>query len=149
MCQHGTCVNTVGSFTCLCSTGYVYDDASHQCIDDNECLTAVCAANARCVNTPGSYRCECPPGYRPGDPDPARRSAGCLDVDECTERRNVCQRGTCRNVAGGFQCVCQEGSFVVCNVVVVHGLGVIGCPCLQDSLSQRPRILAWTWTSAP
>ena len=38
MCQNGICMNTIGSFHCECYPGYVYDEASHQCIDKNECL---------------------------------------------------------------------------------------------------------------
>jgi hypothetical protein len=55
MCQHGRCVNTVGSFTCDCNLGYVYDVDSHQCIDRNECSLAAnaCMGNSRCVNRPG------------------------------------------------------------------------------------------------
>lgn len=38
MCTHGRCMNTPGSFECQCDRGYVYDQDSHQCIDENECL---------------------------------------------------------------------------------------------------------------
>jgi len=38
MCTHGRCMNTPGSFECQCERGYVYDQDSHQCIDENECL---------------------------------------------------------------------------------------------------------------
>lgn len=38
MCTHGRCLNTPGSFECQCEQGYVYDQDSHQCIDENECL---------------------------------------------------------------------------------------------------------------
>lgn len=38
MCTHGRCMNTPGSFECQCDRGYVYDEDSHQCIDENECL---------------------------------------------------------------------------------------------------------------
>jgi len=34
MCNHGTCVNTPGSFHCSCDGGYVYDANSHQCIGE-------------------------------------------------------------------------------------------------------------------
>ena len=34
----------------------------------------------------------------------------CLDIDECSERSpSVCQNGRCTNVAGSFQCVCNDG----------------------------------------
>lgn len=38
MCTHGRCMNTPGSFECQCDRGFVYDQDSHQCIDENECL---------------------------------------------------------------------------------------------------------------
>ena len=49
MCQHGVCMNTVGSFTCDCNLGYTYDAASHQCIDKNECAvnSNACLGNSR------------------------------------------------------------------------------------------------------
>lgn len=37
MCTHGRCMNTPGSFECQCERGYIYDQDSHQCIDENEC----------------------------------------------------------------------------------------------------------------
>ncbi len=74
ICQHGTCVNTPGSFACECELGFVYDRASHQCIDRNECQVGaeeagaspgqVCRGNSRCVNAVGSFECRCPRGYR-------------------------------------------------------------------------------------
>lgn len=33
ICQHGRCVNLVGSFRCECHPGFRYDEGSHQCID--------------------------------------------------------------------------------------------------------------------
>ena len=39
ICQHGTCMNTLGSFRCDCEPGYVFDSDSHQCVDRNECTT--------------------------------------------------------------------------------------------------------------
>lgn len=32
MCNHGECINTPGSFHCVCDPGYVYDEFAHQCI---------------------------------------------------------------------------------------------------------------------
>ena len=66
MCQNGFCMNTIGSFHCECYPGYVYDEASHQCIDKNECtqLPNPCKGIAKCINTPGSFECSCPDGYQ-------------------------------------------------------------------------------------
>lgn len=32
MCAHGRCINTPGSFQCVCDPGYIYENFSHQCI---------------------------------------------------------------------------------------------------------------------
>lgn len=32
ICNHGKCINTPGSFRCICDIGYIYDEFSHQCI---------------------------------------------------------------------------------------------------------------------
>lgn len=66
MCKQGQCMNTPGSFECMCNRGYIYDENSHQCIDDNECLRNPCEGNAQCINLPGSFECKCPEGYKHG-----------------------------------------------------------------------------------
>lgn len=93
MCSHGVCINTAGSFHCICDPGYIYDEFAHQCIgtyatelsltlesrifaytsayanvDENECLRVPnpCRGNAQCVNSLGSYECQCPKGYKLG-----------------------------------------------------------------------------------
>ena len=103
-CQHGSCVNTVGSFRCECNNGYEFDEDSHQCVDLNECLQSPCSGNSECVNIPGSYTCKCPEGYKLG---PTGRD--CRDIDECSEIQGMCDNGECRNLAGSFQCTCKEG----------------------------------------
>ncbi|XP_054288254.1 fibrillin-2-like [Macrosteles quadrilineatus] len=106
MCNHGSCLNTPGSFECQCNRGFVYDVESHQCIDDNECLRipSPCRGNAQCINSPGSYECQCPLGYKLG-----MSMRDCVDVDECVEGANICEHGDCNNVQGSFQCMCHNG----------------------------------------
>lgn len=58
-----TCVNTQGSFECVCPAGFT-GDPQRACSDINECgLTTTCSANAKCLNVPGSFKCFCPPGF--------------------------------------------------------------------------------------
>ncbi|XP_029674893.1 fibrillin-2-like isoform X2 [Formica exsecta] len=106
MCTHGRCMNTPGSFECQCERGYVYDQDSHQCIDENECLQIPnpCSGNAQCINQQGYFECVCPAGYKLG---PGQRD--CVDIDECYERPGICSNGACSNLQGGFQCVCHAG----------------------------------------
>ncbi|XP_043673250.1 fibrillin-2-like isoform X2 [Vespula pensylvanica] len=106
MCTHGRCLNTPGSFECQCEQGYVYDQDSHQCIDENECLQIPnpCSGNAQCINQQGYFECVCPAGYKLGI---SRRD--CIDIDECFERSGICNNAACNNLQGSFQCVCHSG----------------------------------------
>eukprot|EP00920_Eleutheroschizon_duboscqi_P028559 GHVT01069587.1.p1 GENE.GHVT01069587.1~~GHVT01069587.1.p1 ORF type:complete len:1166 (-),score=348.87 GHVT01069587.1:777-4274(-) len=70
----GACVNTYGSFYCMCPTGYRREVGSPtNCVDRDECAeglgdgTPACASDGSqlCTNLPGSYSCACAAGYRP------------------------------------------------------------------------------------
>ncbi|XP_065222296.1 fibrillin-2-like [Planococcus citri] len=106
MCSHGECINTPGSFHCICDPGYIYDEFAHQCIDENECLRNPnpCRGNSRCVNNIGSFECQCPKGYKLGP-----NMNDCIDIDECYEQDGICTNGECTNLEGGFQCTCKSG----------------------------------------
>ncbi|CAL1547140.1 unnamed protein product, partial [Lymnaea stagnalis] len=59
------CVNTLGSFECVCSPGYIM--GNNMCQDINECLDVLdnnCHLSVEdCVNNQGSYSCVCRKGY--------------------------------------------------------------------------------------
>ena len=65
-CQQ-KCVNTPGSYQCICDRGYQLSADESTCEDINECSnwaksgSQLCMGN--CINTPGSFKCTCPPGY--------------------------------------------------------------------------------------
>uniref|UniRef100_A0A672FUA1 Sushi domain-containing protein n=1 Tax=Salarias fasciatus TaxID=181472 RepID=A0A672FUA1_SALFA len=64
LCLH-RCVNTPGSFHCLCPDGYHMAGDGRSCTDINECQTRMhnCTADQVCVNTFGGFQCvtvECP-----------------------------------------------------------------------------------------
>lgn len=60
ICNHGICVNTVGSFECYCKPGYTGEWCD---LDFDECLSTPCQNNAKCLNKVNNYECVCTPGY--------------------------------------------------------------------------------------
>uniref|UniRef100_A0A8C4QNA1 Latent-transforming growth factor beta-binding protein 1 n=1 Tax=Eptatretus burgeri TaxID=7764 RepID=A0A8C4QNA1_EPTBU len=102
---HGECLNTDGSFVCVCDHGYVASADGHSCEDIDECLTAadICGPNSFCKNMEGSYRCLCDQGYQQ-----AIQGRGCVDVNECEMLNRVCGNALCENVDGSFLCVCPD-----------------------------------------
>ncbi|CAL8360774.1 unnamed protein product [Lota lota] len=59
LCMH-RCINTPGSFHCLCPAGYDLADDAHSCKDVDECerKSHNCSQEELCVNTYGGFRCE-------------------------------------------------------------------------------------------
>ncbi|KAL7022702.1 hypothetical protein ACKWTF_012350 [Chironomus riparius] len=89
-----------------------FDESSEQCEDINECETgdANCDRESQaCLNTNGSYKClniiskvsSCEDGYRY-----QARIAQCVDINECAEGLDDCDRRTqlCLNIPGSFKC---------------------------------------------
>ena len=84
-CEH-SCNNSIGSFNCLCNTGYSLDVNSFNCTgmctrpclydctfirtyvfstDNDECTmgTDDCHNNAECTNREGDFSCTCTEGF--------------------------------------------------------------------------------------
>ncbi|XP_037834253.1 fibulin-7 isoform X2 [Kryptolebias marmoratus] len=64
LCIH-QCVNTPGSFYCICPPGYSLASDGRSCTDTDECESQMhnCTADQLCVNTFGGFQCvtvECP-----------------------------------------------------------------------------------------
>ncbi|CAL1534783.1 unnamed protein product, partial [Lymnaea stagnalis] len=105
-CPEGQlCLNTYGSFTCSCPTGYVF--AGQVCNDTDECsnlqINVTCDLRKEvCINTVGSYWCDCKQGYARDN------NSTCQDIDECALHIDGCQH-MCHNVEGRFNCECDYG----------------------------------------
>uniref|UniRef100_H2MQ67 Latent transforming growth factor beta binding protein 2 n=1 Tax=Oryzias latipes TaxID=8090 RepID=H2MQ67_ORYLA len=99
-CQNGNCVNTEGSYTCECNSGFAksWRDQSDldECKDPSSCPSGIC------INTLGSFQCQaCSPGLR-------LINERCVDVNECLNQ-TVCGRGRCVNTQGSYRCNCFHG----------------------------------------
>ncbi|XP_052387608.1 fibrillin-1 isoform X2 [Carassius gibelio] len=103
LCKNGQCLNTLGSFSCICKPGYTTDLSSTQCVDVDECVQAPKPCNFICKNTEGGYLCSCPRGYVLQDD-----AKSCRDLDECSTKQHNCQF-LCVNTIGGFTCKCPPG----------------------------------------
>lgn len=117
------CVNTLGSYRCICDKGYKIDNDASLCIgkylrkntqkkltfitnpisDVNECDSGTKICEYHCQNTEGSYTCSCPTGYLL-NPD----GVTCRDLDECRMGTHICQQN-CINTPGSYTCECREG----------------------------------------
>ncbi|XP_065674611.1 latent-transforming growth factor beta-binding protein 2 isoform X2 [Hydra vulgaris] len=121
--ENSECVNTPGSYECICKNGFVGDyavsDNRRRCYDVNECAqrASLCPTQTVCVNTFGSYICICGGGNQTNP-----LTGACEDVNECVPNgvtifNNPCDRQlpvtlnftTCINTIGSFQCVCPDG----------------------------------------
>eukprot|EP00117_Sycon_ciliatum_P019648 scpid6927/ scgid17744/ Fibrillin-1 len=108
-CKPHTCLNTNGSYMCLCQSGYSTSKTSSDtlCLDNNECDLGLhnCSDTFECVNEPGSYGCSCPTGL-----NVSSSANECIaDVDECTGQPDLCKPHSCMNSHGSYQCLCSTG----------------------------------------
>ncbi|KAE8294149.1 Fibrillin-2 Fibrillin-2 C-terminal peptide [Larimichthys crocea] len=103
VCSHGECIDTQGSYRCLCHNGFKATADQTMCMDIDECDRHPCG-NGTCKNTVGSYNCLCFPGFE------LTHNNDCMDIDECSALQGqVCRNGRCINGLGSFQCLCHEG----------------------------------------
>ncbi|KAH9638236.1 hypothetical protein HF086_013674 [Spodoptera exigua] len=115
-CPHNAlCVNTPGSYYCVCAQGYTRDAVLDTCQDVDECAEGfhTCHPSARCVNTDGSFRCECDSeehcelNYYSA----AQHSADKIDMfSGCSWQGRMMADGASWSEAGGCRaCACAAG----------------------------------------
>ncbi|KAL5011755.1 hypothetical protein ScPMuIL_010306 [Solemya velum] len=108
VCTHGACVNNWGSYSCVCSEGFVLSPGGSSCQDLDECTENYDGCAGGCINLIGSFQCTCDvPGYQL-DTD----GTGCIDIDECLDQNGGCD-DTCINVEGSYRCSCMQHGYVL------------------------------------
>ncbi|XP_055680328.1 cysteine-rich with EGF-like domain protein 2 [Lutzomyia longipalpis] len=99
---------------CLCDTGYAGEGCTECAMqfyeafrDEEKILCSPC--HAACANStgcrgPGSRNCNsCAKGWAPVS---GGEGSGCMDINECLEVRNACERNQfCVNNEGSFSCI--------------------------------------------
>uniref|UniRef100_A0A8C2GKQ6 Fibrillin 2a n=1 Tax=Cyprinus carpio TaxID=7962 RepID=A0A8C2GKQ6_CYPCA len=63
LCQNGRCLNTEGSFQCICNAGFKLTPDGKNCMDHDECAATNMCLNGMCINEDGSFKCVCKPGF--------------------------------------------------------------------------------------
>ncbi|KAG7323843.1 hypothetical protein KOW79_013545 [Hemibagrus wyckioides] len=131
LCHH-QCVNTQGSYVCVCFPGFVLQPDGIQCLQQDEdgqrddhvftaslrpaettttpppdLLPDPCEGNGHCAHhchlVEGQAHCTCSPGFNLM-PD----GHSCEDVDECFPSTHSCQLNErCENTVGSFRCLQQ------------------------------------------
>ena len=98
--QNSTCVNSLGSFTCSCNSGYFGDGKT---CEKGDCTDDVCSFNEECVS-PTKLDCRCITGFE------RNVSQICVDVDECLTDTEICHSSAnCTNAIGSYSCSCDAG----------------------------------------
>ncbi|XP_042587887.1 fibrillin-2-like [Cyprinus carpio] len=98
-----------GDYRSLCGSmiGFRIDTETGKPKDIDECheIPGICAHGVGINHVGRVFHCECPTGFSYSDLQP---SSSCEDIDECSLGTPV-ENGTCSNVIGGFECLCEEG----------------------------------------
>ncbi|XP_066302792.1 signal peptide, CUB and EGF-like domain-containing protein 2 [Branchiostoma lanceolatum] len=102
---NGVCLNSLGSYRCLCKLGFEPKEDQHECKDVDECLDngGRGSCDHICTDMLGSYRCSCRDGY-----ELSADGFSCVDADDC--QSNPCENGaTCHDGNRTYTCQCPSG----------------------------------------
>lgn len=115
------CINTSGSFQCLCNDGFVGD--GKVCVDINECREpGRCGTGESCINREGGFSCQCPFGTSGTDCATFSEETLYCSYTDCQEGSSCGMIGptyavcTCVNdISGGLDCSSELDSCALGN----------------------------------
>nr|KAF6478952.1 adhesion G protein-coupled receptor E1 [Molossus molossus] len=137
--EHSECTNSLGSYSCHCHDGFIYNNSL--CEDMDECAyPGACPEHATCHNSFGSYSCVCSSGFELSSGDMSFYGSGamCEDVDECSRNLTLCGPNTvCTNLPGEYSCSCLPG-FISPNVWTPKQPETFKCTDIDECLGICP-----------
>ena len=99
--MNATCMNSHGSYVCICNHGYTGNGIT--CNNINECLLNPCDDKAKCTDFDGGHSCSCNHGF-------TGNGTHCKDINECQSKVAPCHKNsTCVNTVGSYSCSCLDG----------------------------------------
>ena len=87
-CEH-SCMNTQGSFFCMCHEGYQLASNQQNCSDVNECQEWNGGCEYGCGNTIGSYHCFCENGHSLKNETHCETNIECDVIDNGDDQDNI------------------------------------------------------------
>ncbi|KAK3102184.1 hypothetical protein FSP39_009438 [Pinctada imbricata] len=110
------CINSDGSFTCSCRTGYNLLSDRKTCYGVNQCTENNGGCDHTCLSTDGKHECRCHKGFRLNSDGKT-----CQDTDECIQIKGLCN-GDCVNTPGSYKCNCLAGFMSTNNETRCHNI---------------------------
>ena len=127
--DNADCVNTDGSYECVCRAGYAWNGSNCTIIDECSLIPLYCGEHSHCTNTDGSYMCTCDVGYSGDTSCHSKAKLGLLhplkpelhecstyhvshliDIDECSLGVASCaENAECLDTDGSYECLCSSG----------------------------------------
>ncbi|KAG2494671.1 hypothetical protein HYH03_007187 [Edaphochlamys debaryana] len=146
-----TCLNTPGSFECLCPRGYQWNAATRRCVDINECLANPNPCYPyQCNNKIGGYDCTCPATDATTGIDVLTKWPFCTPISPCATIRCGPNMYCTVNAAGAATCVCRRGYVmdVVARFCVPDMCPLVRCPAgsICQMYNGQPRCICRTGT---
>lgn len=123
---NGSCDDTTGVVECICDEGYTgdfceecypgyHDDGTGSCLLDESCLSGTCSGHGSCDDSTGVVTCTCDAGYQGdhcegcGEGFHRDDDENCVADEDCAVIDPCGDYGTCVDVTGVIECVCDLG----------------------------------------
>ena len=131
--KNASCHNIVGSYFCLCSSGF-HGNGTQCFIGD--CTDSLCPENGECVSST-TFDCQCKKGFEMNE------AGSCVDFDECSAE--MCDTNAlCLNSEGSYQCDCGPGFYGNGHYCAKGQCNDDACPDNQSCISPNKLTCACT-----